>query len=81
MRALKIAGATIAAVIVAYHRAVVGDRHPSSFLMSTIEERVEKKPPKLAINGGAKIGLWPSFNVTPNDIALKDPKDRDINNA
>ena len=80
MRALKIAGAAIAAVIVVIALLLVIGI-PSSFLTSTIEERVERETGlKLAINGGAKIGLWPSFNVTLNDIALKDPKDRDINN-
>ena len=80
MRALKIAGAAIAAVIVVIALLLVIGI-PSSFLTSTIEERVERETGlKLAINGGAKIGLWPSLNVTLNDIALKDPKDRDINN-
>jgi AsmA protein len=80
MRALKIAGAAIAAVIVVIALLLVIGI-PSSFLTSTIEARVERETGlKLAINGGAKIGLWPSFNVTLNDIALKDTKDRDINN-
>jgi AsmA protein len=80
MRALKIAGAAIAAVIVVIALlSAIGI--PSSFLTSTIRERVERETGyRLAINGGAKIGLWPSLNVTLNDIALQDPKDRDINN-
>ena len=80
MRALKIAGAAIAAVIVVIALLLVIGI-PSTFLTSTIEARVERETGyKLAINGGAKIGLWPSLNVTLNDIALQDPKDRDINN-
>jgi AsmA protein len=80
MRALKIAGAAIAAVIVVIALlSAIGI--PSSFLTSTIKERVERETGyRLAINGGATIGLWPSLNVTLNDIALQDPKDRDINN-
>ena len=27
-----------------------------------------------------KIGLWPSLNVTLNDVTLQDPKERDISN-
>ena len=80
MRALKIAGAGIGAVIVVIALlAVVGV--PSGFLTSAIQDRVERETGyRLAINGGAKISLWPSLNVTLNDIALQDPKDREINN-
>lgn len=80
MRALKIAGATIGAVIVVIALlAVIGI--PSSLLTSAIQERVERETGyRLAINGGARISLWPSLNVTLNDIALQDPKDREINN-
>ena len=80
MRALKIAGAAIAAVIVVIALLLVIGI-PSGFLTSAIQERVERETGyKLAINGGTKIGLWPSLNVTLNDITLQDPKDRDINN-
>ena len=80
MKLLKFAGAAIAAVIViAVLLLIVGV--PSGFLTSTIQERVERETGyKLAINGGAKIGLWPSLNVTMKDVTLSDPKDRDINN-
>ncbi|MDI4233654.1 AsmA family protein [Bradyrhizobium sp. Arg237L] len=80
MRALKIAGAAIGAVIVVIALlAVIGI--PSSFLTSAIQERVERETGyRLAINGGAKINLWPSLNIALNDIALQDPKDREINN-
>jgi AsmA protein len=80
MRALKIAGAAIGAVIVVIALlAVIGI--PSGFVMTAIQDRVERETGyRLAINGGAKIGLWPSLNVTLNDIALQDPKDREINN-
>ena len=80
MRALKIAGAAIAAVIVVIALLLVIGI-PSGFLTSAIQERVERETGyKLTINGGTKIGLWPSLNVTLNDVTLQDPKDRDINN-
>ena len=80
MRALKIAGAAIAAVMVVIALlAVIGI--PSGYLTSAIKERVERETGyRLAINGATRIGIWPSLNVTLNDIALQDPKDREINN-
>ena len=79
MRALKIAGAAIGAVIVVIALLLVIGI-PSGFLTAQIQERVERETGyKLAINGGAKIGLWPSLNITLNDVTLQDPKDRDIN--
>ena len=79
MRALKILGAVIGVVVVIIAvLLVVGI--PSGFLTTQIQERVERETGyKLAINGGARIGLWPSFNVTLNDVTLQHPKDRDIN--
>ena len=80
MRALKIAGAAIAAVIaVIALLLVIGI--PSSFLTAQIQDRVERETGyKLTINGGAKIGLWPSLNVALNDVSLQDPKERDSDN-
>ena len=80
MKALKIAGGAIGAVVVvASLLLVIGI--PSGFLTSSIQERVERETGyKLAINGGARLSLWPSLNVTLNDITLQDPKERDINN-
>jgi AsmA protein len=80
MRALKIAGAAIAAVIVVIALLLVIGI-PSSFLTAQIQDRVERETGyKLTINGGAKIGLWPSLNVTLNDVTLQDPKERDNDN-
>jgi len=80
MRALKFAGATIAAVIVVIALLLVIGI-PSSFLTSQIQDRVERETGyKLTVNGGAKIGLWPSLNVTLNDVILQDPKERDNDN-
>jgi AsmA protein len=79
MKALKIAGAVLAAVIVAIALLLVIGI-PSGFLTAQIQERVERETGyKLAINGGARLGLWPSLNITLNDITLQHPKDRDIN--
>lgn len=80
MRALKIAGAALAAVIVVIALLLVVGV-PSSFLTSAIQERVERDTGyKLTINGSTKIGIWPSLNVTLKDVTLADPKDRDITN-
>jgi len=80
MRALKIAGAAIAAVIaVIALLLIVGI--PSGFMTSAIQERVERDTGyKLSINGSTRIGIWPSLNVTLKDVTLQDPKDRDITN-
>ena len=79
MRALKIAGAVIGVVVVVIALLLVIGI-PSGFLTAQIQERVERETGyKLAINGGARIGLWPSLNITLNDITLQHPKDRDIN--
>ncbi len=79
MRALKIAGAVIGAVVVVIALLLVIGI-PSGFLTAQIQERVERETGyNLAINGGARIGLWPSLNITLNDVTLQHPKDRDIN--
>jgi len=80
MRALKIVGATIAAVIIiVVVLLIVGI--PSGFLTSAIQDRVERETGyRLTIAGSTKIGLWPSLNVTLHDITLQDPKDRDTSN-
>lgn len=80
MRALKFAGAAIAAVIVVIALLLVIGI-PSSFLTAQIQDRVERETGyRLTINGGARIGLWPSLNVTLNDVTLQDPKERDGDN-
>jgi AsmA protein len=80
MRALKIAGAAIAAVIVvAVLLLIIGI--PSGFLTSAIQDRVERDTGyRLTIAGTTRIGLWPSLNVTLNEVTLQDPKDRDTSN-
>jgi AsmA protein len=80
MRALKIAGAAVAAVIVvAALLLVIGI--PSGFMTSAIQARVERETGyRLTIAGSTKIGIWPSLNVTLNDVTLQDPNDRDGSN-
>jgi AsmA protein len=77
MRALKITGAAIAAVIVVIALLLVVGI-PSGFLTSGIQARVERETGyRLTIAGSTRIGLWPSLNVTLNDVTLEPPKDRD----
>jgi AsmA protein len=79
MKALKIAGAAIVAVIVII-ALTLAIGIPSGFLTTEIAERVERETGyKLTINGGARVGLWPSLNITLNDVTLQNPKDGDIN--
>ncbi|WP_342725718.1 AsmA family protein [Bradyrhizobium sp. B097] len=80
MRALKFAGAAIAVVIVIIALvAAVGI--PSSFLTSAITERVERETGyTLSINGGARIGLWPTVSLALRDVVLQDPREREANN-
>jgi AsmA protein len=80
MRALKIAGSAVAAIIVvAALLLVIGI--PSGFLTSAIQERVERETGyRLTITGSTRIGLWPSLNVTLTDVTLEGPKDRDTSN-
>lgn len=83
MRALKIAGSAVAAVIVIVALLLVIGI-PSGFLTSAIQERVERDTGyRLTIAGSTKIGLWPSLNVTLNDVTLEGPQksgDRDTGN-
>jgi AsmA protein len=80
MKALKIAGAAIAAVIVVLALFLfIGI--PSGFLTSQIQARVERETGyRLTISGSTRIGIWPSLNVTLNDVTLEAPKDTDGRN-
>src|SRR5260221_12700517 len=77
MKALKIAGAALAAIIVvAALLLVIGI--PSGFLTSEIQARVERETGyRLTVAGSTRIGAWPRFNVTLNDVTLENPGDRD----
>src|SRR5258707_9104705 len=75
MRALKIAGAATAAVIVVLALLLIIGI-PSSFLTSEIQARVERETGyRLTVSGGTKIGLWPKPNVTLTHVTLENPKD------
>ncbi len=77
MKALKITGAAVAAVILVLALLLVVGI-PSGFLTSTIQDRVERQTGyRLTIAGSAKISLWPTLNVSLSDLTLQDPKDRD----
>jgi AsmA protein len=77
MKALKIAGGAIAAIIVVVALLLIIGI-PSGFLTSAIQHRVERETGyRLTIAGSTRIGLWPSLNVTMNDLTLEGPKDRD----
>lgn len=76
MRAVKFAGAAIAAVIIVI-ALILMVGIPSGFLNSAIASRVESATGyRLTIAGTTKISLWPTLNVTLNDLTLQDPKDR-----
>ncbi|MDN4986607.1 AsmA family protein [Bradyrhizobium arachidis] len=76
MRAVKFAGAALAAVIVVIVLLLVIGI-PSGLLTTTIASRVEQATGyRLSIDGTAKISLWPTLNVTLNDLTLSDPRDR-----
>jgi AsmA protein len=77
MRALKIAGGAVAAIIVVLALLLVIGI-PSGFLTSAIQARLERETGyRLTVAGSTRIGLLPSFNVTLNDVTLEPPKDRD----
>jgi AsmA protein len=77
MRALRIAGTAIAAIVViAAVFLIVGI--PSGFLTSTIQDRVERETGyHLTVAGSTKVGLWPSLNITMSNVTLKRLGDRD----
>jgi AsmA protein len=80
MRALKIAGSAIAAILVVLVLLLIIGI-PSGFLTSAIQARVERETGyRLTIAGSTRIGLWPSFNVTLHEVTLEAPKDRDTSN-
>jgi AsmA protein len=77
MRVLKIAATAILAVIVVIAvLLIVGI--PSGFLTQAIQDRVERETGyRLVVSGATRLGIWPSLNVTLNDISLQDLKARD----
>ena len=77
MKAVKIAGAAVGAVIVLLVLLMLVGL-PSGFLTSAIQETVESSTGyHLTVAGTTKISLWPTLNVSMSDLTLQDPKDRD----
>jgi len=77
MKALKIAGVLIGAVILVLALALAFGL-PASFLTVAIQDRVERDTGyRLSMAGSASVSLWPSFHATLTDLTLQDPKDRD----
>jgi AsmA protein len=77
MKLLKIAGAAILAMIVIMALLLMIGI-PSGYMTQAIQDRVEHETGyRLAISGATRLGIWPTLNVTLNDIAVQDPKARD----
>jgi AsmA protein len=77
MRVLKIAGAAIAAVIVVIVLLLMIGI-PSGFMTQAIQDRVERETGyRLVVSGATRLGIWPTLNLTLNDIIVQDPKARD----
>jgi AsmA protein len=77
MRVLKITGAAILAVIVIMALLLMIGI-PSGFMTQAIQDRVERETGyRLVVSGATRLGIWPSLNVTLNDIIVQDPKARD----
>jgi AsmA protein len=74
MTVLKIAGVVIAAMIVATALLLMIGI-PSGFMTQAIQDRVERETGyRIAVSGATRLGIWPSLNVTLNDIIAQDPK-------
>jgi AsmA protein len=78
MRTLKIAGAALAAVIVVIALLLLMIGIPSGFVTQAVQHRVERETGyRLAVSGATRLSIWPSLNVTLNNITAQDPKARD----
>jgi AsmA protein len=77
MRALKIIGALLAtAIVVIALLMMIGI--PSGFMTQAIQDRVERETGyRIVVSGATRLGIWPSLNVTLNDVIVQDPKARD----
>ncbi len=76
MKAIKIAGAAVAAVIIIVLALLLAIGIPSGFVTSAVQSRVERDTGyRVTIAGTTRVSLWPSLNVTVNDLTLEDPKD------
>ncbi|MEA2898770.1 MAG: AsmA protein [Bradyrhizobium sp.] len=77
MKALKIAGtAILVVVVIAVLLLMIGI--PSGFMTQAIQDRVERETGyRIVVSGATRLGIWPSLNVTLNDLTVQDPKARD----
>jgi AsmA protein len=74
---MKIAGAAVAAMIVVVALLLMIGI-PSRFVTQAVQDRVERETGyRLAVSGASKLGIWPSLNVTLNEVTVQDPKARD----
>jgi AsmA protein len=72
---MKIAGSTIAAIIV-FALLILITGIPAGFLTPSIGNRVERDTGyRLIAAGPTRIGLWPSPHVTMGDVRLESPRD------
>ena len=77
MTVLKILGGGIAAIVVIAAVLLFSTGMPAGFLASSMQDRVERDTGyRLTVAGSTKIGLWPSPNVTMNDVVLEPSNDR-----
>ncbi len=77
MKALRLAGAALVAIIVILILiAVVGI--PSGFVTSSIRQQIERETGyRLAIDGAIRISFWPTLNVSLSGLTLSDPEGRE----
>ena len=76
MRAVKITGAAVAAVVILL-ALVMAVGIPSSFVTSTIQPRIERATGyRLMIAGATTVSLWPPLKVTFNEVTLQNPEDQ-----
>src|SRR5580692_6757204 len=81
MKALKIAGGVISAIIVVVAALLLVVGLPLDFLTSAIADRVERETGyHLTVAGSTRVGLRPSLNVTMSDVTLERLSDRDAGN-
>lgn len=72
MKIVKLAGAVIAAIVLVVAAFVLTVGIPAKIVMTpAIQARIERATGhRVAIGGATRIGLWPTFHVTLNDITL-----------
>lgn len=75
MKALRIAGAAAAGLVVVALALLLTVGVPSGVVTSMVQDRVARDTGyRLSIDGTTDIGLWPSLNVTLHNVALDDPQ-------